>query len=284
MDTSRQKTSVLTLLALIAFAGNSVLARLALVDGAIDAWSFTAIRLFSGAFVLSLLVGQGVWRQTPWHLVSWLGAVPLLGYAALFSFAYLSIDTGMGALLLFGAVQVTMIGWGIWRGEKLSLWQWLGIIAALLGLIGLLLPGTARPALWAAGVMLVSGICWGVYSLLGRVSAQRPLLMTAGNFVKASLLALPLSLWFLFASSPVQISLYGVGLAIFSGGITSGLGYAIWYRALKNLSASSAGIIQLAVPPLAALFGIVLLGETLTIRFVMASLLILAGIGLALRK
>lgn len=272
-----QKTYVLTGLALLAFAGNSVLARLALADGAIGAGLFTALRIFAGAAVLVVLVGV---RQAK-HNGSWRGAASLLGYAGLFSIAYLNLSTGMGALILFASVQITMIGWGLLRGERLGVVQTGGVILAAGGLVWLLTPGLARPDPLAALIMIGAGVCWGVYSLLGR-GGGRPTHVTAGNFLRASVLAVPLlGLWIMAAPSE-PISAQGTGLALASGALTSGVGYAIWYRALKGLSATRAGIVQLLVPPLAALGGIMLLSEPLTVRFIGASAIILIGIALAI--
>lgn len=277
-----QKTLILTGLALLAFAGNSILARLALVDGAIGAGLFTAVRIFSGAAVLVILVGPRTARRAG----SWSGAISLLGYAGLFSIAYLNLSTGMGALILFASVQITMIGWGLLRGERLGVIQSGGVILAAGGLVWLLAPGLARPDPLAALIMIGSGVCWGVYSLLGR-GGGRPTYVTAGNFLRASALAAPLlgiwlvALWLgLTPSEP--ISAQGIGLAFASGALTSGLGYAVWYRALKGLSATRAGVVQLLVPPLAALGGIMLLSEPLTARFIGASAIILIGIALAI--
>lgn len=274
---SLRQTIWLTVLALIAFAGNSILARLALIDGAIGAGLFTTIRLVSGAIILFILI-----RATPSQLKgNWVGALSLLGYAALFSWAYLNLSTGMGALILFAAVQITMIGWGVRSGDRLAPVQILGITVALSGLIWLLLPGLNRPDPIAAIIMLGSGLCWGIYSLLGRGSGN-PLFVTAGNFVRAAIMIIPLyAVWFLLGLHEPW-SVKGISLAIASGTLTSGLGYAIWYNALKGLTASRAGVVQLSVPPLAALGGIVLLGEALTFRFVGASAIILLGIALAI--
>jgi drug/metabolite transporter (DMT)-like permease len=276
-QTDWQKTFALTGLALLAFAGNSVLARLALADGAIGAGLFTALRIFSGAAVLLILVGARPAKAEG----SWRGAASLLGYAGLFSVAYLTLSTGTGALILFASVQITMIGWGLIRGERLNVIQSGGVFLAGAGLVWLLAPGLARPDPLAALMMIGSGVCWGAYSLLGR-GAGRPTQVTAGNFLRATVLGLPLlGLWLAFAPAE-PVSVYGVALAIASGALTSGLGYAVWYRALKGLSASRAGIVQLLVPPLAALGGIMILHEPLTVRFIGASAIILIGIALAI--
>lgn len=276
---SIRQTVFLTALALIAFAGNSVLARLALVDGAIGVGSYTAIRLLSGAVVLALIVGVRASRTSG----RWRGGLALLGYAALFSLAYLELSTGMGALILFASVQITMIGWALLRGERLGLIQSFGVLVAVAGLVWLLLPGLARPDPLAAALMIGSGVCWGVYSLMGRGGGP-PTAVTAGNFVRASILAVPIFCVWLWLGSESSPSGQGALLAVTSGALTSGLGYAIWYRALKGLTAARAGVVQLLVPPLAALGGIILLSEPLTGRFLLASAMILAGIALAVSK
>lgn len=276
---SVKNTALLTGLALLAFAGNSVLARLALVDGAIGVGLFTTLRLVSGAAVLLVLVGA---RQAT-QAGNWSGALSLLGYAGLFSIAYLNLSTGMGALILFASVQITMIGWGLVRGERLGLVQIFGVLLAAGGLMWLLLPGLERPHPVAAILMIGSGVCWGIYSLLGR-GAGNATHVTAGNFLRAAALIVPIFVLWMVIAPPESISTRGVGLAIASGVLTSGLGYAIWYRALKGLSASRAGVVQLLVPPLAALGGILLLSEPLTARFLGASAIILIGIALAIFK
>lgn len=276
---SLKHTIFLTVLALLAFAGNSVLARLALVDGAIGVSEFTTLRIVSGALVLLVLVGVGKAREAG----RWSGALSLLGYAGLFSIAYLNLSTGMGALILFASVQITMIGWGFMRGERLGLTQVFGVCLAAVGLVWLLLPGLERPHPVAAILMIGSGVCWGVYSLLGRGGGNATH-VTAGNFLRAAALMVPIFALWMVLSPPAPISAWGIGLAVASGALTSGLGYAIWYRALKGLSASRAGVVQLLVPPLAALGGIILLSEPLTGRFIGASAIILIGIALAILK
>lgn len=229
--------------------------------------------------MLLVLVGAG--RAT--KAGSWSGAASLLGYAGLFSLAYLNLSTGMGALILFASVQITMIGWGFVRGERLVIIQIFGVLLAAAGLVWLLAPGLERPHPVAAILMVGSGVFWGIYSLLGR-GAGNATQITAGNFLRAAALILPIfAVWVVMAPTE-PISAQGVGLAVASGALTSGLGYAIWYRALKGLSASRAGVVQLLVPPLAALGGIVLLSEPLTGRFIGASAIILIGIALAIFK
>ncbi|QTS87620.1 EamA family transporter [Ectopseudomonas khazarica] len=270
------RTLLLTALAMLAFAGNSLLCRLALRETAIDAASFTAVRLLAGACMLWLLLQLRQNRQAP--AGSWAGAVALFTYAAAFSFAYLQLDTGVGALLLFGAVQLSMLLWGLLRGERLGLCASLGTALATAGLLALLLPGASAPPLLAALLMLLAGVAWGAYSLLGRGQGN-PLAVTAGNFLRATPLALLLAL----AVLP-QLNWDGPGLfyALLSGALTSGVGYAIWYSALPGLHASQAATVQLSVPILAALGGSLLLGEALTLRLLLSAVAVLGGIALVL--
>jgi drug/metabolite transporter (DMT)-like permease len=271
---SRLRVFVLTLLAMLAFAGNSLLCRAALQAGRIDAASFTTIRVVAGALALWLIVRLQSGRAA--KAGSWPSAFALFAYAAAFSFAYTSLTTATGALLLFGAVQATMIGYAFWRGDRLTGWQLLGVACALGGLLALLLPGISAPPLHGAALMIVAGIAWGVYSLRGR-GAGDPLQATAGNFLRAVPFAAALSLAMLAGTA---LDAAGVALAVASGAITSGIGYAIWYTALRGLKAATAATVQLSVPPLAALGGVVLLGEPLTLRLLLASVAILGGIAL----
>jgi len=276
------RTAVLTALALAAFAGNSLLCRAALRDTPIDAASFTAIRIASGAIALWLIVRL---RASPKARAgSWPSALALFAYAAAFSFAYLSLTAATGALLLFGAVQATMIGAGIARGERLSTPQWLGVVVAGAGLVGLLLPGLTAPPLGGALLMIAAGIAWGVYSLRGRAPAAAtvdPTVANAGNFARATPMALALlGVAFLAPREAVRFDAAGAGYALASGAITSGLGYAVWYAALKGLRATSAATVQLSVPVLTAMAGVVLLAEPLTLRVALASVAVLGGIAL----
>lgn len=268
------RTLALTMLAMLAFAANSLLCRMALAHTAIDAASFTAIRLGSGAIVLWLLVALR--GRAHASTGNWRSAFALFAYAAGFSFAYVSLTAATGALLLFGAVQVTMIGHGLWRGERLRKVQVLGCAAAFAGLVGLLLPGLSAPPLGGASLMLGAGFAWGVYSLRGR-QAVDPVTVTAGNFVRAVpfALLLALALWRVRSLDGA-----GIAYAIASGAGASGMGYVIWYAALPRLRPTSAAIVQLSVPLLAAAGGVVVLGEPLTLRLVIASIAILGGIAL----
>lgn len=273
---SRLQTLMLTTLAMLAFAGNSLLCRVALKETGIDPASFTAIRVLSGALVLGLtLCMQGTLRrmQGDWGTGFWLFA-----YAACFSFAYTSLNAATGALLLFGAVQATMIGVGLWRGERLTWRRGAGYACALTGLVGLMLPGLAAPPLAGASLMIVSGIAWGVYSIRGK-GAGDPTLVTAGSFVRAVPFAVVLGMATL---STASLDPAGVALAAASGGITSGAGYVIWYKALRGLTVTSAATVQLTVPVIASAGGILLLGEPLGMRLVLASIAILGGVAIAM--
>ncbi len=267
---------VLTSLAMVAFAGNSLLCRIALTQTQIDAASFTTIRLISGAGMLWLMVHMR--RSTHAGGGNWLSALALFVYAAGFSFAYVSLPAATGALLLFGAVQATMIGYGIWTGERLLKLQLLGLLLALGGLVGLLLPGLSAPPLYGSLLMLSAGIAWGIYSLRGK-DAGDPIKVTAGNFLRTVPLAVALTFFMLNGTS---LDTAGFWLAVSSGALASGIGYAIWYSALPAMKATNAATVQLSVPVLAALGGIGFLGEPITLRFVLASIAILGGIALVI--
>jgi drug/metabolite transporter (DMT)-like permease len=269
---------MLVALALFAFAGNSLLCRAALQHTPVDAASFTTIRLISGALVLWLLVQ--LTRREATGRGSWPSALALFAYAAAFSFAYVSLPAGTGALLLFGSVQTGMIGWGLVKGERFSSVQWLGLALALAGLVGLLLPGLSAPPLGAALLMITAGLAWAVYSLRGK-GAGDALRVTAGNFVRTVPVALGMSLLFMGSA---QVDTAGALYAVASGAITSGIGYAIWYTALPHLKATSAATLQLSVPVIAAVGGILWLGEPLTLRLLLASAAILGGIALVIRR
>ncbi len=266
----------LTILAMIAFAGNSLLCRIALKHTAIDAATFTAIRLLSGAIMLWILMR--VRRTSPAGSGNWPSAVALFAYAAGFSFAYLTLSAATGALLLFGAVQATMIAHGISKGERLAGRQLLGFTMACAGLVDLLLPGLSAPPLLGSVLMLIAGVAWGVYSLRGR-GAGDPLTVTAGNFMRA----VPMAVLMCAAGlDHASVDTAGVLYAVASGALASGIGYAIWYTALPALKATVAATVQLSVPVLAALGGIVFLDEALSVRLVLASLAILGGIAIVI--
>ncbi len=270
----------LTSLAMLAFAGNSLLCRLALKHTSIDPASFTTIRLVSGAVMLFLIVKLR--RRPAVGRGNWLSGFALFAYAAGFSFAYVSLTAATGALLLFGAVQATMISHGLWAGERLRSLQLLGLLLAFGGMVGLLLPGLAAPPLLGSILMLGAGVAWGFYSLRGK-GAGDPTGVTAGNFMRAAPMALVLSL-LLLSQPEVRASLgaAGFGYALASGALTSGIGYAIWYTALPALKATQAATVQLSVPVITALGGIVFLGESLTLRLILASIAILGGIALVI--
>ena len=244
----------------------------------IDAASFTTIRILSGAVTLwAILQLQGAgFRRAE---IDWRAAASLFGYAALFSFAYLSIDAGLGALVLFGSVQVTMIGYGLWTGERTTLLGALGVGAAMLGVVFLLAPGAAAPDPFGLSLMIVSGVCWGVYSLLGR-GAPDPVRATAANFIAAAPMAVLLSALMLLFAAPAHGDSMGIALAVLSGAAASGCGYVIWYAALPRLGATQAATLQLGTPVLAAIAGVLLLGEAITWRLIIASVAILGGVAL----
>lgn len=261
---------------MVAFAGNSLLCRLALRNAGIDAGAFTAVRLMSGAIMLWVIVRAAGTRDA--GAGSWMSALALFAYAAGFSYAYLSLTAATGALLLFGAVQATMIGFGLYRGERLHRQQWLGLLIAFAGLFGLLLPGLSAPPLVGALLMLGAGIAWGIYSLRGR-GAGNPTRVTAGNFLRAAPFALALGL---LASPRSLPGGPGLAYAAASGALASGLGYAIWYMVLPALRPASAAAVQLSVPVIATLGGVALLGEAVTVRLLLASAAILGGIALVI--
>jgi drug/metabolite transporter (DMT)-like permease len=272
------ETAALTALALTSFAFNSILTRLALRGGHLDAASFTAVRLATGALVLALLVrahagGWGALRGR-----GWAGPVALFAYAAPFSFSYLRIGAASGALVLFGTVQLTMIGWGIAHGERPAPRTWLGLLLAAGGLAALILPAASRPDPLGTALMVVAGVAWGSYSLQGK-KAPDPLAANARGFLFSVPLALLLSAaTFRSAGGDGR----GVLLAALSGAVTSGLGYAIWYRALRGLTAVRAAILQLSVPVIAAVAAVLLLGETVTERLVVCGATVIGGVALAL--
>lgn len=239
---SKARLITLTSLAMIAFAGNSLLCRLALKHTDIDAASFTTIRLLSGAVMLWVAVRLNGGTRT--GKANWSSAWVLFVYAACFSFAYVSLPTAIGALLLFGAVQATMISYGVWAGERLLALQLVGLMLAFGGLVGLLLPGLSAPPLYESLLMVGAGIAWGVYSLRGK-GAGDPTMVTAGNFLRAVPIAVALSalMW-----NGISLDSAGFWYAVLSGAMASAVGYAIWYTALPALSATNAAIVQLSVP------------------------------------
>jgi drug/metabolite transporter (DMT)-like permease len=264
---------------MLAFASNSLLCRAALKHTSIDPASFTFVRIFSGAIVLCFVMNLRRMIQTTQSVGiggNWISALALLLYAAGFSFAYVAVAAGIGALLLFGAVQATMILWGFHMGERLRGIQILGLSVAITGLVVLLFPGLSAPPLPGSILMLGAGVAWGVYSLRGKTE-KNPVLATTGNFVRAVPFAAAVSILFL---RWLDLDLAGVIYAIISGAVTSGLGYVIWYSVLPSLKAANAATVQLSVPVLTATGGILLLGEPLTLRYVLASVAVLGGIAL----
>lgn len=267
----------LTVLAMLAFAANSVLCRLALRHTDTDALSFTLLRVVGAALVMGglLLLRRGGPLGGAWP-----GALALAVYALAFSVAYVQLDTGTGALLLFGAVQLTMLAYGLLRGERLTRLASVGMALAVAGLAALLLPGASAPAPVSAMLMLLAGVAWGAYSLLGR-GESRPLAATAGNFVRAIPLVLAAALPF---AGTWHVDAAGAAYALLSGGVASGMGYALWYVTVGALGALRAAAVQLSVPVLAALGGIVLLGEPLTPRLAVCSAVVLGGVALVLAR
>jgi drug/metabolite transporter (DMT)-like permease len=268
------RVTTLTGLALIAFAANSLLCRVALRAMEIDPAAFTTIRVVSGALVLWVILA--IRRQPLRGAGTWGSALALFAYALAFSFAYLALSAGTGALLLFAAVQTTMIAWGLRQGERFAVQQWIGLVIALTGLFLLLLPGFSTPPPGASVMMLLAGVSWGVYSLRGK-SSDDPVRDTAGNFLRAAPMATLLGIVYLRSFHAAAI---GVACAIVSGAITSALGYIIWYSALPQLKATTAATVQLSVPVLAAAGGILLLREPLTLRFAISAVAVLGGLGL----
>ncbi|MGN8089049.1 DMT family transporter [Ralstonia sp. 22086] len=271
------RTVLLTSITMVAFASNSLLCRLALQHAAIDAASFSSIRLVSGAVVLAVLARAGAGRA-PLARVDWAAATMLFVYVVFFSFAYLTLSAGTGALILFGAVQLTMLAAGLRAGERFEALGWAGFALAAGGLVYLVSPGVTAPTPLGAALMTVAGIAWGVYSLRGR-GLDNPLAATAGNFLRAAPMALALSM---LLYDRAHASPAGILLALASGALTSGIGYVIWYAALKGLSAIRAAAVQLSVPPIAAFGAVLFLAEPLTPRLAAASAAILGGIALVL--
>ena len=278
------KATLFTIIALVAFAANSLLCRLALAQGYIDAWNFTVIRLLSGAVCLAiimLLYTKQLNKKAQLSssvindIGSWRSSVSLLIYALCFSIAYIELDTGMGALILFSAVQFTMIGWGIYKQERLTAVQWLAFIVAFAAFVYLMLPSQTAPPVMAAVLMSISGVAWGIYSIRGKACVS-PLRATTYNFIR-SLLVLPI-LIVVGMSQLKNVRMEGVLFAIASGAIASGVGYSIWYVAMPLLKSTHAAIVQLCVPVLAAIAGAVFLSETLTVQFMLPSSIILLAV------
>jgi len=273
------RTLVLTSVTLIAFAANSVLCRMALKAELIDPATFTEVRMLSGALFLAPFFYARRAAVMPFAGRDWLPAAALFLYAIAFSFAYVSLSAAAGALILFGVVQITMISVGVVRGARPGALQWAGVAIAFAGLVYLLVPGLSAPPLRGAALMAVAGVGWGAYSLMGKGETD-PVAGTARNFLLAAPLSIALLLW----PAETHATGGGVALAIVSGAFASGAGYVIWYSALKGLATVSASVVQLAVPAIAALGGVVFLSEAMTLRLIVGSILILGGIFLAGRK
>jgi len=268
------KTMVFTGLALIAFAANSILCRYALEHNAIDAGSFTSLRLLSGAIMLILIISLQHQSKHSHTKGSWIAGFMLFAYACAFSFAYLELGAAMGALILFGAVQVTMILHAVFSGDRLHISEWFGLCLAFFGFVYLILPGITAPPLADFTLMAFAGIAWAGYTLKGRQSSQA-LMDTAYNFIKS----LPfVALLIILTYQNAMYSTQGVLLAIMSGAVTSALGYAIWYRALRGLSTTQAAVVQVFVPVITAVISLIVLSEAITLRLTVASALILGGI------
>lgn len=285
MTPSVATTSIWTLLALLAFAGNSILCRLALGEQAIDAAGFTSLRLLSGIITLLVILAVSRRHKTATGKVrgSWSASLMLLLYAVTFSYAYLTLDTGTGALILFGAVQITMILISVIQGQRLHGSEWLGVLIAFSGFVWLVLPTLTTPSLSGFLLMSLSGIAWGIYTLKGRGS-ENPLEDTAFNFLRtlpAALILLALMFWQSDLFNPAtgsDISTAGILLALLSGSLASGIGYTLWYIALNGLSGTQAAVVQLSVPIIAAAGGVVFAGESIDIRLITSALLVLGGI------
>lgn len=270
----------MTIVAMIAFAGNSLLCRAAFTQTSIDPASFTGIRLVSGALVLWVVFHFDKKRSgiPPNMEGSWLSAICLFAYAAAFSFAYLKLTTATGALLLFGAVQLTMLSYGLIRGERLTALQVLGLLCAFSGLVILLLPGLESPPIDAALLMVLSGVAWGMYSIQGG-TARNPVAESAGNFVRAIIPTIGLSIIFI---SQARMDIEGVLLAIASGSLASGFGYVVWYAVLPRLTSMTAASVQLSVPIIAGLGGVVFIAEIISLRLLVSSIAVLGGIAVVI--
>lgn len=273
------RTVLLTLFAMLAFAANSVLCRLALGQELIDAATFATVRISSGAILLSC-IALPRWRAQGRDPTDWRAAAMLFTYVVFFSFAYLSLSTGTGALILFGAVQLTMFIAALRSGEQFHLISWVGLAMAVSGLVYLVSPGLTAPDPLGAALMTTAGVAWGFYSLLGRRAAD-PLQATANNFIACVPLVILVSL---LTMSQQHSSAQGLMLAAASGAIASGLGYVIWYAALRGLSATRAATVQLLVPAIAAFAGVILLSEQVTWRLLVASALTLGGVWIVLSQ
>ena len=279
-STKGSATAALTVLALIAFAGNSVFCRLALAGPIIDPASYTAVRLVAGAVILWMIAVFRRKESFGKSGGSWISAAMLFLYAVTFSFAYISLSAGTGALILFAAVQITMIAVGLYTGERPEILEWLGLVIAIVGLIYLVSPGITAPSIVGSALMATAGIAWGVYSLRGR-GASDPVGVTTDNFLRTVPLVIGLILLWL---PTLTMTPMGFLWAALSGSITSGVGYVLWYAALPHLTTTRAATVQLAVPVLAAVGGIAVLSEAISLRLVISAVVILGGVGLAVSR
>jgi drug/metabolite transporter (DMT)-like permease len=268
------KPLVFTTLALIAFAANSVLCRLALGGKTIDAAGFTSVRLLSGAIVLLCILKLRGNENGLSTKGSWTAAFMLFLYAVTFSFAYLTLNTGTGALILFGSVQITMILRSHLSGNRLLLIEWVGVVVAFSGIVYLVLPGVTAPSLTGFSLMTLAGIAWGLYTLKGRGSTN-PLSDTCYNFLRSIPFVIVIGLFFFHDA---HITRQGIILATISGSITSGIGYTLWYIALRGLSTTQAAVVQLSVPVIAGFGGVVFVSEQISLRLTLSALLTLGGI------
>lgn len=268
------KIILCTCLALLAFAGNSILCRLALGNNVIDAASFTVIRLLSGIIVLLVIFYLTRNNRESTSKGSWAASSMLFLYAITFSFAYISLETGIGALILFGSVQITMILASLISGNRLHYTEWIGVVIAFSGFVYLVLPGLTTPSLMGFILMTVAGIAWGIYTLLGRGS-NNPFSDTAHNFLRTlPFVAVLIAITF----QDSNLSQEGILLAALSGGIASGIGYTVWYIALGGISISQAAVVQLLVPVIAAVGGVLFVNELISLRLVLSSVMVLGGI------
>jgi drug/metabolite transporter (DMT)-like permease len=277
-DQTALQTASLTAAALVAFAANSLLCRLALGAAQIDAASYTSLRLLSGAATLWAILALSGRSSRAKEAGSWVSAAMLYLYAIAFSFAYLTLDAGTGALLLFGAVQATMILAAFIEGHRPHVLEWVGLVGAFAGLVYLVSPDIGAPAPFGSLLMVVAGVAWGIYSLRGRASGD-PVAVTAANFARAVPFAVVISLLML---PDLQITVRGAWLAVASGTVASGMGYVVWYAALKGLTTTRAAVVQLAVPVFAAIGGVLMLSEDITYRLVISSIAILGGLAVAI--
>jgi drug/metabolite transporter (DMT)-like permease len=274
------RAPITTSIAMLAFAGNSVICRLALSGGSIDPGSFTNIRIAAGAITLFIILGLRKGSSGIRTHGSWQSAALLFAYAICFSYAYVDLQTGSGALILFGLVQATMIAMALRSGERPRAAEWVGWSVAAAGFVWLLLPGASAPSTQGTVLMALAGISWGLYSIRGKRESD-PLASTAANFARALIPASIVAIVIFVDSAHMHASSYGIMLAVISGGITSGIGYVIWYAAIRRLTSMQAALVQLSVPVIAASGGVLLVAEPLTTRLLLSGVLVIGGISIA---